>query len=174
MTKFIQVILIIWFASFTVFVLVPSFKVLSGIGVPGAADLPAMPDPPKPPTAEELKSSAPAAPVKTPEQPRTKIAGSPATETAVMGDVRDARVNVYTQQVNAYMQQVAAYKSQLESGKTRQVAAYRAVVTDTLVSLLSTALTAFLGFVFVRTGGELVNKYMATKRGQTVESLKIF
>lgn len=174
MKEFIQVVLIIWFVSFTLFVLIPSFKVLSGISAPGAADLPTMPEPPVPPKADDLKPSVSAASAQTPEQRQGKIVAPPATGTAAPIEVQDARVDIYTQQVAAYTQQVAAYKSQIESGKTRQVAAYRAVVTDTLVSLLSTALTAFLGYVFVKAGAELVNKYVATKRGQNVESLKIF
>jgi hypothetical protein len=174
MKTFIQVLLIIWFVSFTLFVLVPSYTVLSVVGVPGSADLPNMPEPPVPPPAAELKPAAAAAPAKTPERPRAKIPGSAVTDTATPVETRDARVDVYTQQVTAYTQQLAAYKSQIESGKTRQVTAYRTVVTDTLVSLLSTALTAFLGYVFVKAGAELVNKYVATKRDQKVESLKIF
>ncbi|HEX7957306.1 MAG TPA: hypothetical protein VF508_10215 [Pyrinomonadaceae bacterium] len=174
MKTFIQVILVIWFVAFTLFVLVPSYKVLSRVGVPDAAELPTMPEPPPPPKAEELRSSAPAAPVKPPEQPRTKIPDSTGTSTLPTVEARNAWVDVYTQQVTAYTQQVAAYKSQIESGKTRQVAAYSAVVTNTLVSLLSTALTAFLGYVFVKAGAELVNKYVATKRGEEPKSLKIF
>jgi hypothetical protein len=173
MPTFIRVTLILWFLAFTLFVLLPSFTVLSGVGIPGAADLPKMPEPPKPPTADDLKQPALTASVKTPQQPQGKIPDPLAATQTPQVEVRNALVDVYTQQVSAYTQQVAAYKSQIESGKTRQVAAYRAVVTDTLVSLLSTALTAFLGYVFVKAGAELVNKYGATKRGEKVESLKI-
>lgn len=170
MQTFIRVILIIWFLAFTGFVLVPSLFVLCGVGVPDAADLPKMPDPPKPPTADDLKQTAS---VKTAVPPQGKIP-DPLTPTQTPQlEVRNALVDVYTQQISAYTQQIAAYKSQIELGKTRQVVAYRAVVTDTLVSLLSTALTAFLGYVFVKAGAELVNKYAATKRGEKAESLKI-
>ena len=173
MKTFIQVLLVIWFMAVTLFVLVPSYKVLSVVYVEGAADLPTMPDPPQPPPAAELKPLAPAA-AKTPERSGAKVPGSqPADPAATVGG-QDARVAVYTQQVTAYTQQLAAYKSQIESGKTRQVAAYRAVVTDTLVSLLSTALTAFLGYVFVKASAELVNKYLAKGTNQKVEPLKIF
>lgn len=174
MKVFIQVMLVIWFIAVTVFVLVPTYTVLSGVVGPVAADLPKMPEPPQPPPAAELNPPAPAAPAKTREQSRGKVPGSQPADTPAAVGVQDARVAVYTQQVTAYAQQIAAYKSQIESGKTRQVAAYRAVVTDTLVSLLSTALTAFLGYVFVKAGSELVNKYVATKRGEEVKSLKIF
>lgn len=174
MKGFIQVMLVIWFIAVTVFVLVPSYKVLSVVGVTGA-DLPKMPEPPVPPPAAELKAIGLGAPAKSPKQQPAKLPGSLATDPAASAaGARDARVDVYTQQVTAYTQQVAAYKSQIESGKTRQITAYRTVVTDTLVSLLSTALTAFLGYVFVKAGAELVNKYVAMKRGETVQSLKIF
>jgi len=172
MKTFIQVLLIFWFFAVTLFVLVPSFTVLSVVGVSGAEDLPKMPEPPVPPPSAELKQAVSAAPAKTPERP-TKIPGSATPDTAVV-EVRDARVDVYTQQVTAYTQQVAAYKSQIESGKTRQITAYRTVVTDTLVSLLSTALTAFLSYVFVKAGAELVNKHLAAKRGEKAESLEMF
>ncbi len=169
----IQLLLIVWFVSVTLFVLVPSCTVLSVLSVPGAADLPKMPEPPAPPTAEELKSSA--ASVTTPQQqPPVKIPGPGGVDPVAGVTVRDARVDVYTQQVTAYTQQLAAYKSQIEQGKTRQIATYKAVVTDTLVALLSTALTAFLGYVFVKSGAELVNKYLAAKRGGKAEPLNIF
>jgi hypothetical protein len=50
LARALQIILVIWFVTITLFILVPSYTVLKGIGSEDAKNLPKPPEPPAAPT----------------------------------------------------------------------------------------------------------------------------
>jgi hypothetical protein len=155
MKKFTQVTLLIWFVVINLFIFIPSFVVLLRGLSAGSIAVPEMPQPPPPPEPAALL----------PFDSKLDASVQEAQVKAQV-DAYTQRINSYTQRVAAYGQQIVAYKSQIESGKTRQMIVYQAVVVDTLKSLLTTLLSALVGFVFAKAGAEALSKYMAAKKGQ--------
>ena len=155
MKKFTQVTLLIWFVVINLFILVPSFFILArGLSADAVVvpEMPAPPPPPEPATLLQFDSKL---------DPKVQEA-----QVKAQVDAYTQRVNGYTQRVTAYTQQIVAYKSQIEAGKTRQMIVYQAVVVDTLKALLTTLLTALVGFVFAKAGAEVLSKHIAAKKGQ--------
>ncbi|MBA3242783.1 MAG: hypothetical protein H0T60_16285 [Acidobacteria bacterium] len=135
MKTLIQWILLLLFVSLILFVLVPSYQVLSSAERDGRT---ALQEPPKPPALPALPPADP--------------------------KVLEEQVKAYTQQVTAYTQHVSAYKTYVEAfTKGHRAGAYELVVKDVLVSLLNAFLTALFGYVFITTGARMVRGYVEAK-----------
>lgn len=148
MIRVIQIILIAWFITVNLFILIPSYNVLEGIGHEDAKVLP------KPP--EQL-----------PVPPNLSGSVDPAMNVETQKELIKAHVSFYTQQVTAHNQQVDAYKKQLDSlGKTRQILVYELVIKQTIVTLIAGLTSALVAFAFVKTA-ELVREYFASRAGRS-------
>ena len=147
MKHLVQVILIAWFITMSLFILTPSYNVLKGIDREDAKVLPKLPEPlPVPP---DLSKSV-----------------DPAINLETQKELIKAHVSFYTQQVTAHNQQIDAYKKQLDSlGKTRQMLAYELVIKQTVVTLIAGLTSALIAFAFVQTV-ELLREHFARRARQ--------
>jgi hypothetical protein len=144
MTRVVQLILIAWFITVNLFILIPSYNVLKGIGHEDAKVLPKPPEPlPSPPNLSGSVNSA--------------------LNAETQQELIKAHVSFYTQQVTAHNQQIDAYKKQLDSlGRTRQIIVYELVIKQTIVTLIAGLTTALIAFAFVKTV-ELVRAHFASR-----------
>jgi hypothetical protein len=158
MRTVIQAILVIWFVVISLFLFVPSFLLLTGVGLTRQT----VPQPPVPPPLIAALANPPSDPkldIKVLEE---------------LGKTYAQQVSAYTQQVTSYKEQLAAYKVYVEaSSKGTLAGAYQLVVKETLGTLLTTFATALLGYVFIKGGAGLVNNILLARRGQPGTSLDI-
>ena len=144
MIRVIQIVLVAWFITVNLFILIPSYNVLKGIGHDDAKVLP------KPP--EQL-----------PLPPNLSGSVNPTINVETQQELIKAHVSFYTQQVTAHNQQIDAYKKQLDSlGKTRQIIVYELVIKQTIVTLIAGLTSALVAFAFVKTV-ELMRAHFASR-----------
>jgi hypothetical protein len=156
MKTLIQWTLLVLFVSLGLFILIPSYHVLSSAGGGGTITLKEPPEPPSPPNPLTLPTIDPKLDLKVQEE---------------QVKAHTQQVNAYTQQITAYAQQVSAYSQHISAYKTYadssvkspRTSAYQLVVKDTLLSLLNTFITVLLGYVFVTKGAEIVRDYVSAK-----------
>lgn len=157
MVKVIQILLLIWFVVINAFILIPSYQVLQ----------------------QSQNNEA----LVIPKPPEVPVAPKPLLEVFDPNLNLEEQVKAYTQQISGYTQQVNAYKAYMDNAykvygeaanKSHGLEVYKTVVKDSLISLLSTLLSALVGFAFVKAGAELVRNYIAAKNGQPVSQIKLW
>lgn len=157
MQRLIQIVLVAWFLTISLFLFVPSFLLLRG----GTA-VPAFPQPPAQPPVTQTLANPPVDP---------KIEFRVLEE---LGKTYGQQVTLYTQQVAAYKEHLNAYKAYIDVlGKRELTGPYQLVVKDTLSTLLSTFATALLGYVFIRGGAGLLNNVLLLRKGQPPHPIDI-
>jgi len=105
-----------------------------------------------------------------------------ALDTSASDARRTAQISLFTQQVDAYKKHIDAYNSQLTAyskyldagSKYDEFEAFRLVVKDTLVALITSILVSLFGFAFAKTGLEVYNNYIRVKNGKDPEPLSKF
>lgn len=164
MKKAIQLILLTWFITVNLFILIPSFFLLRSGGDETAASQP--PPPPQPPQTVSVGPLDPALDI---EKQKQQVEAYK-QQTGVYAE----RVKAYAQEVSAYGQQVTAYKAQQEAKpNSRQRATYELVVKGTLLALIGGFATALLAYVFTNLGATVVDNYVRMKNNETPQSFSL-
>ncbi|HEY0319571.1 MAG TPA: hypothetical protein VGC66_01230 [Pyrinomonadaceae bacterium] len=161
----IQLILLTWFITVNLFILIPSLFLLKSGGVDESAAI-QKPPPPPPPVAlavGPLDSTLDIEKQKQQVEAYKQHVGAYAEQ-----------VKAYTQQVTAYGQQVNAYKTEQETRPaSRQRAVYELVIKNTLLSLIGSFATTLIAFVFTNLGATVMDNFVRVKNNQPPQPLSL-
>lgn len=160
----IQLLLLTWFVTVNLFILIPSFMLLrSGVDESSATQPPQPPQPPPPVNVGLLD------PTLDLEKQRQQIE---AYKQQVGGYAE--QIKAYTQQVSAYSQQVTAYKTQQEAKPdAKRKAIYELVVKGTLLSLIASFATTLIAYVFTNLGATVVDNAIRMKNQKEPQELRL-
>ena len=147
-----RVVIAGWFILINLFILIPSWRILSGPTEAGHAGTQQSMTPPVPPSPVVMPPLDPKLPIEAQKEHVSALT---------------QQVNAYTQQVSAYSQQLNAYKAYVESAaKSDPSANYKTVVSGTLVPILNGFIAAFLGWVFANIGVGVAERLTAARANQ--------
>jgi hypothetical protein len=160
----IQLLLLTWFVTVNLFILIPSFTLLrSGVDESSATQPPHPPQPPPPVNVGLLD------PTLDLEKQKQQIE---AYKQQVGGYAE--QIKAYTQQVSAYSQQVTAYKTQQEAKPdAKRKAIYELVVKGTLLSLIASFATTLIAYVFTNLGATVVDNAIRMKNQKEPQELRL-
>lgn len=165
--RVIQGILLVWFLSVNVAILVPSYKLLFGSEHTGNAARSQPPDPPPPPSP--LSGVGPI--------DSTLDAARQAQQVEVYKQQVAAyaeQIKGYTQEVAAYTQRVAAYKTFGEAQeKAGRKGVYELVVKGSLITLLGSFATTLIGYVFASLGAGVVDNMIRVRNNRDPQPLTV-
>lgn len=159
MQSTIRNVLLGWFIVLNGFLLIPSYRLLRDVGRGGTGQSLPIPAPPSPPVAP----IAPTIDAALPEPARQALV----TLYEQQGAIYEKEVAAYRNATSAYNEQVKIYREFADStGAAQRVGAYKVVVQDTLLSLLSTVLAAFITYALVPKGLQLLDNIGRRRKGQ--------
>jgi hypothetical protein len=155
MKKAIQLILLAWFLTVNLFILIPSFYLLRG----SSDETTKPPTPPAPPAAMAIGPLDPSLDL---EKQKQQL------------EVYKLQVGHYAEQVKTYTQQVAAAKSYQEAmPSSKRSAVYELVVKNTLITLISGFATALIAYVFTSLGANVVDNFVRMRNNEAPQPLSL-
>lgn len=155
MKKAIQAILLSWFLIINLFILIPSFYLLSG----SADDSTKPQPPPQPPAVTTIGPLDSAIDI---EKQKHQL------------EAYKLQAGLYAEQGKIYAQQVTAHKTYQDAlPGSRRTAVYELVVKSTLVTLISGFATALIAYVFTSLGAQVVNNQLLMRKGQPPQRLSV-
>ncbi len=156
MLIFARAVLILWFASVSLMVLIPSYSILRSAAVAPASSIPPPPEAP----VDLSHSGALSFADQTPASQRVELLTENAT-------IATARATIYTQQV-------AAYKARLDAiARSPSVAAYETVVKGALAGLLTTFFAAVLGLAFTKGSVGVAQNLIRQRKNEPLKEINL-
>jgi hypothetical protein len=155
MKKVVQWILIVWFITVNLFILIPSFVLLKESREEAVKPTPP-PDPPKEMTIGPLDSTLEI------DRQKQQI------------EAYKLQVSLYAEEVKRHAQQVAAHKTYIEATPaSRRIAVYQLVVKESLLTLISGFATALIAYVFTSLGANVVDNFLRMRNNQAPQPLSL-